>query len=216
VIFQAGMTQTETVNHFNCSKMTIYRLLVRVRATDTTSDRRRSGRPRETTLRQDRHFTLIHLRNRSVNAVDTARRTPGIRNNIISYQTVRNRLRQSGLRSYRPLKGMELKRRHRIARLQWARARLRWRRTTWQNILFSDQFKFNLKFSDGRVCIYRRRRERFADGCVKETDRFGGGGVMVWGGISHVGKTNLKRVVGNLNVIRYCDEILAPIVLPFI
>ena len=39
---------------------------------------------------------------------------------------------------------------------------------------------------------------------------------MVWGGISHVGKTNLKIVVGNLNGIRYRDEILAPIVLPFI
>ena len=173
-MFQAGMTQTEIANHFNCSRMTIYILLIRVRATGT-SDRRRSGRPRETTLRQDRHITLIHLRNRFVTAVDTARRTPGIRNNRISDQTVRNRLRQSGLRSRRPLKGMELKRRHRIARLQWARARLRWRRNTWQKILFSDESKFNLKFSDGRVCIYRRRRERFADGCVKETDRFGGG-----------------------------------------
>ena len=64
--------------------------------------------------------------------------------------------------------------------------------------------------------IYRRRRERFADGCVKETDRFGGGSVMVWGGIIHVGKTNHKIVVGNLNGIRYRDEILAPIVLSFI
>ena len=187
-MFQAGMTQTEIANRFNCSRLKIYRLLVRVRATGTTSDRRRSGRPRETTLRQDRHITLIHLRNRFVTAVDTARRTPGIRNNRISDQTVRNRLRQSGLRWRRP--------RHRIARLQWARARLRWRRKTWQNILFSDESKFNLKFSDGRVRIYRRRRERFADGCVKETDQLGGGGVMVWGGITHVGKTNLKIVVG--------------------
>ena len=100
-------------------------------------------RPRETTLRQDRHITLIHLRNCFVTAVDTARNTPGIRNNIISDQTVRNRLRQSGLRSRRPLKGMELKLRHRIARLQWALARLRWRRNTWQNIMFSDESKFN-------------------------------------------------------------------------
>ena len=159
--------------------------------TGTTSDRRRSGRPRETTLRQDRHIT----RNRFVSAVDTARGTPVIRNNIITDQTVHNRLSQSGLCSRRPLKGMELKRGHRIARRQWARARLRWRRNTWQNFLFSDESKFNLKFRDGR---------------------FGGGGVMVWGGISHVGKTNLKIVVGNLNVIRYRDEILAPIVLPFI
>jgi hypothetical protein len=91
---------------------------------------------------------------------------------------------------------MELKRRHRIARFQWARARLRWRRNTWQNILLSDESKFNLKFSDGRMRIYRRRRECFADGCVKETDRFGGGGVMVWGGISHVGKILLLRIPG--------------------
>ena len=115
-MFQAGMTQTEITNHFNYSRMTIYRLHVRVRTTGTTSDIRHSGRPRETTLRQDRHITLIHLRNRFVTAVDTARRTPGIRNNRISDQTVRNRLRQSGFRSRRPLKGMELKRRHRIVR----------------------------------------------------------------------------------------------------
>jgi hypothetical protein len=113
---------------------------------------------------QDRDITLIHLRNRFVTAVDTARRTPGIRNNRISDQTVRNRLRQSGLLPHRPLKCMELKRRHWIARLQWARARLRWRRNTWQNILFSDESKFNLKFSDRKVRIYRRRRKRFADG----------------------------------------------------
>jgi transposase len=105
-MFQAGMTQTEITNHFNYSRMTIYRLHVRVRTTGTTSDRRHSGRPRKTTLRQNRHITLIHLRNRFVTAVDTARRTPGIRKNRISDQTFRNQLCQSGLRSRRPLKGM--------------------------------------------------------------------------------------------------------------
>ena len=50
-MFQAGMTQTEITNHFNSSRMTIYRLLSRIRATGTTSDRRRSGRPPETTSR---------------------------------------------------------------------------------------------------------------------------------------------------------------------
>jgi hypothetical protein len=53
------------------------------------------------------------------------------------------------------------------------------------NQLSSDESKFNLKFRDGRVRIYSRRREPFADGCVKETDRFGGGGAMIWGGIRY-------------------------------
>jgi hypothetical protein len=57
-----------------CSRMTLYRLLVHVRVTGTTSDRRRSGRPREMSLRQDRHITLIYLHNRYVTAVNTAKK----------------------------------------------------------------------------------------------------------------------------------------------
>ena len=63
-------------------------------------------------------------------------------------------------------------------------------------------------FNCSRMTIYRLLVRVRATGTTP--------GVIVWGGISHVGKTNLKLVVGNLNDIRYRDEILAPIVLPFI
>ncbi len=43
-------------------------------------------------------------------------------------------------------------------------------------------------------------------------DRFGGGLVMVWGGISMEGRTDLYRLD---NGIRYWDEILGPIVRPY-
>ena len=36
---------------------------------------------------------------------------------------------------------------------------------------------------------------------------------MIWGGISHVERTDLKIIDGNLNASRYRDEIIAPIVL---
>ena len=172
---QAGMAQTQIANHFNVSRMTIYRLMIRLRDTCNTSDRSRSGRPRVTTLRQDRHIRCIHLRNRFVTAVHTARLTVGRTNVRISDQTVRNRLHQCGLRARRPLKGSTLKQHHRAARLQWGHTWLRWNRNTWQNILFSDESRFCLKFSDGWARVYRRRGECFSDACVLETDRFGGG-----------------------------------------
>jgi transposase len=75
---------------------------------------------------------------------------------------------------------------------------------------------FCLKFSDGRERVYRRRGERFSDACVLETDRIGGGSVMICGGINHVERTDLKVIDGNLNAARYRDEIRAPIVLPFL
>jgi transposase len=153
----AGMAQTQIANHFNVSRMTIYQLMIRLRDTDNTSDRPRSGRPRVTNFGQDRQIRYIHLRNRFVTAVHTARLTPGKTNVRISEQTVRNRLHQCGLHARRPLKGSTLKQCHRAARLQWGRTRLRWNRNTWQNILFSDESRFFLKFSDERARVYRRR-----------------------------------------------------------
>ena len=47
---------------------------------------------------------------------------------------------------------------------------------------FSDESRFSLRFSDGYYLVYRRRGERFTDQCVYESDRFGGGSVMVWAG----------------------------------
>ena len=40
--------------------------------------------------------------------------------------------------------------------------------------------------------------------------------MMVWGGISHNGKTRLVTVNGTLNAQKYRDDILAPVVLRFI
>ena len=58
--------------------------------------------------------------------------------------------------------------------------------------------------------------ERFTDQCVYESDRFGGGSVMIWAGICHDGHTQLKIVQGTLNAVKYIDDILDPIVLPFL
>ena len=86
---------------------------------------------------------------------------------------------------------------------------------TWQHILFSDESRSSLRLSDERYCVYRSRGERFTDQCVYESDRFAGGSVMVWAGICHDGRTQLKNVQGTLNMVKYRDDILNPIVLPF-
>ena len=150
-----------------------------------------------------------------ITAEATARRTSDLANIHISGQTVRRRLRDSGLRARRPVVGSIRIQRHRTrpARLASARTHRPWRLHTWQHILFSDEFRFSLRFSDG---CYRRRGERFTDQCVYESDRFGGGSVMVWAGIYHDGRTQLKIVQGTLNAVKYRDDILDPIVLPFL
>ena len=56
----------------------------------------------------------------------------------------------------------------------------------------------------------------FSDNYLIERDRFGGGSVMVWGGIMGRRNTNLIVVQGNLNAQGYINEILQPEAVPFL
>jgi hypothetical protein len=73
---------------------------------------------------------------------------------------------------------------------------------------------FRVDFHDGRRRVWRMPGERYADCSVTEHDRFRGGSVMIWAGISIDGKTDLHVIAGNLSGVRYRDEILHPIVRP--
>ena len=69
---------------------------------------------------------------------------------------------------------------------------------------------------DVHARVYRWRGERYHDACVVENDRFGGGSVMIWGGISLQHKMEVRVIDGNLNAQRCQAEVLAPAVIPFI
>lgn len=212
-MLQAGMSQNAVAATVGTSQKTISLLWRRFQTTGSTDDRPRSGRPRVTTPREDRQIRLLHLRNRFLTAVDSAQNALGRR---ISSQTVRNRLKRCGLKARRPYKGTELTDRHKTSRRNWARHHLRFRVQDWSRVLFSDESRFSLKFADGRTRVWRRRGERFAGCCVTEVDRFGGGSVMVWGGICGGNRTRLVVVNGTLTSQRYRDEILSPVVLPYL
>ena len=135
----------------------------------------------------------------------------------ISKQTVLHRLRQARqpIRPRRPYVGQVLTAHHRAAHLEWAKRHFRWGRQQWAQALFSDESRFNLSHHDGRIRVFRRRGERFADSCLIERDRFGGGSVIVLDGIMGRRKTNLIVVQGNLNAQGYINQILQPEAVPF-
>ena len=157
---------------------------------------------------QDQHTGNVHNRNRRAMASVTARTVIGTHGRPISARTVRNRLRESGLRCRRPYYGIVLTPRLRQRKLEWAIRNIRKTRAEWAAVLFTDKSRFNLFDQDGRQRVYRRWNERYPDNCVIESNRQGGGSVMIWGGESFNTKTQSVQIRGNLNAAKDRDEIL--------
>uniref|UniRef100_A0A674E0K0 Tc1-like transposase DDE domain-containing protein n=1 Tax=Salmo trutta TaxID=8032 RepID=A0A674E0K0_SALTR len=216
-MLQGGMRTADVARAINCNVRTVRHLRQCYRETGRTADRPHSGRPCVTTPAQDRYIRTSHLRDRYRMATTTTQVTPGMHNPSISAQTVRNRLREAGLSACRPVVRQVLTRHHQQQRRLWAQTHHRWTRQDWQKVLFTDELRFCLTRGDGRIHVYCRRSERYTEACTLEWDRFGGGGsVMIWGGVSKHHRTELVVIAGNLNAVRYREDILLPHVVPFL
>jgi len=101
-MLEAGVNQAVVAREFGVHRSTISRLQSKFRETNTVADRPRAGRPRVTTLRQDRTIRLMHLRNRLKTATRTASEIPGRNRPVVSRDTVLSRLRGFGIRCRRP------------------------------------------------------------------------------------------------------------------
>ena len=217
-LLMQGQRQQQVARHLGVHVSTIERLVRRLRETGRVADRPRSGRLRVMSQRQDRAIRLAHLLNRHLTATETAVNTVGSHNRRIHPKTIRYRLHEFGLRTRHPNVGLPLNWARRAHRMAWvtAQAPRRFPMRQWRRVFFTDEPRFTLFRADGRCRLKRRCGEQFADACVFERDRYGGGSVMVWGGISHGVTLPLIVVPGNLTAVKYRDEILRPVAVPLV
>lgn len=176
----------------------MYETLQRFKETGTHAPRPKSGRPKVSGARDDRLLVRASIQNRklTVPALRLAWQQAGV---TASDTTVRRRLSAAGLNGHVAVKKPLLTARHRQLRLEFARRHEQWSWVDWSCVLFTDESKFNMFQTDGRVYIRRRTGERFNDDCVVPTVKFGGGGVMVWGAMTYRGTGMLTKVDGRLN-----------------
>ena len=147
-----GRSECDVAQQFRVNESTTSRLVQRLRATGRLTDHLRSGRPRITTQRQDRRIRLVHLRNRLRTATETAREVIGTHGHRVCPRTVRNRLQEFDLRPRRPYIGPNLTPMRRQRRVQWLRAHApnRFPLADWRRVMFSNEARFSLQWSDRR------------------------------------------------------------------
>ena len=213
---EAGLSQRQVANALNVNQSVISRLWNRYQATGSVSRRHAGGQTRKTTRREDRFLVIQARREPFLNATQLQNQLHRASGTRISTETVRRRLHEVGLRSRAPAIRIPLTRQHRQRRGTWARQHVTWTIGDWTPVLFTDESRFCMDMTDRRRRVWRTRNQRFHNSNVAQHDRYGGGSLMVWGGISVHGKTDLHVIRnGTLTAVRYRVEILDPIVRPY-
>ena len=140
----------DIAQHSGCSHQTIHNLNTRFAITGSVRDRPHPGQRRVMSQQDDRYITLMHLHNRFLPAMATARQLG------VNAQTIQNGLRQNNIpiQACRPYTGPILIACHRAARLLWAQRHLHWTRCQWHKVIFSDEMRFSVSHADGRVHVY--------------------------------------------------------------
>jgi hypothetical protein len=133
----------------------------------------------------------------------------------VSAQTVRNALRETGMRDAIKQKKPLLRARHIKARLEVARKYKDWTVDDWKRVVWSDETKINRFGSYGREWCWRKRGERLQARHVQPTVKFGGESLMIWDCFTTHGVGNMCQIEEGIDAKPY-TEILDDFVFPTI
>ncbi|GFV44811.1 HTH_Tnp_Tc3_2 domain-containing protein [Trichonephila clavipes] len=202
---EEGCSVTSVAAEFGIAHSIVSRLWRQFQTTGTAIRGFSSGRPRGTTPADDRYIVLQARRNRRQTAGEIARHTTQATGRPISRFTVARRLHGDGLFARRPVRCVPLTPAHRRRRSLWCREHRNWRDNEWGRVLFTDESRFSLSSDSHRILIWRERGSRNHPSNIIERDRYGGRGVLVWGGIMLGSRTDLHIFdAGSVNGTRYC------------
>ena len=126
--------------------------------------------------------------------------------NITSPETtIRRRAHEIGLYGRVARKKPYLNKANRGKRLEYARTYREKPLCFWNNVIWSDESKFNLFGSDKKVMVWRSTKEELEPRCTVPTVKHGGGNVKCWGCFSSSGVGNLVFIDENMTGELYRD-----------
>jgi transposase len=146
-----------------------------------------------------RHALRLIGSGRADNAVQVTKALQDITNQPLSTQTVRNGLKQVGMKAVVKKKRPFLSKHHRRERMDFAIAHQHWTLDDWKKVVWSDETKINRLGSDGRKWVWKKAGEGLRDRHVEGTQKYGGGSLMMWGCMLWEGVGDACKIDGKMD-----------------
>ncbi|KAI4463942.1 transposable element-related [Holotrichia oblita] len=139
LLHSQNMSLAAIAKQMKCSRCAVRTTIKRYQDTGSFTNRRKSGRRRSTTARQDRLLERISLRDRKKSSKDLSSELQIEHGISISAHTVRRRLYNASLRGCRARQKPYLTEKHKKNRLLWAKQYSNWTVDDWIKVMWSDE-----------------------------------------------------------------------------
>ncbi len=197
------------------STSTVSSIISKFKVSGSVDDKKRSGRPRATTIQDDRLICLTARRNPKMSCKDILNNNAVLIEKGISTRTINNRLVEKKLFSYAATKKPLLTPFDRYRRLKFCREMLTWSDYRINNIIFSDESNFQVFNRDTKLRVRRLQSEKYLPQNITPRVQGGGGSIGFWGCIHSSGTGVCKTYTGRINRFGY-RNILENCLLPSI
>ena len=149
-----------------------------------------------------RHLVHIAVMDRTASSTVLSQRRSPEKSLDLSASTVRRHLFRAELVARMPLHQLplhqlSLSRDHQRLRLQWTCECRHWH-AEWQNVVFSDEYRFNMSYNDDYIRIRHYTGECNLRACILQRHRVPTPSVMVWGAIGYNMRSCLLCIEDNL------------------
>lgn len=187
------------------SRFTICSIVKRFKDSSNLTSRPHTGRPRKLTAREESLLVRKIKRNPKITSSQVSAEIREEIGKEIHPKTVRRTLHRAGYKSRVARKKPLISKANQKKRLEFAKSYKDKPTDFWTNVVFSDESKFNIFQSDGRIRVWRKPNTELEKNNVVSTVKHGGGGVMVWGCMAAGGVGNLVFIDGTMNKYDYLN-----------
>jgi hypothetical protein len=163
----------------------------------------KKGRPVKLSL-EDKRFCVRSIKTQKCETAKEVQKSLKSDLNVeVSERTVRRVLSAGGMKAADKKKKPLLSKKNRKTRLAFAKRHKDWTVEDWKRVIWSDETKINRFGSDGRSWCWLSKKGGLDPRQIKETVKFGGGSLMIWGCMTAYGPGFSMRIEGTMDQHQY-------------